>query len=396
MNGKIVLKWYSMRPHYYKMLGVLNHLVNRVEERLQRTSLISKPVDIDLVLTKACNFACSFCKDYETPAGSKRISIEEFQTLADQVFPTARRLNICSGGEPYLHNQIIDILKIAKNYGLHTWLLSNGSVFIPKKVEQILEHDLVTQHGFSVDGFKPETVESIRLNGKHKVIVRTIQSLKKMRDEAGKKNPEIIIRYAMMRRNIEELPDAIRFWGDMGVDGLDAGYLSLANEISKDELLYYHQPILEKMLEEAHKVKEQYPNLKVNLPISIRDAQKQTEKQNCNSPWSFAMIDTNGEIMPCYRSFEALRMPSVYEGNKFSEIWNGEQYQKLRASVNNDAEEFYPYCTNCENRCGWGDEKVHLGDETWQEVVKDWLPETGSLNHKRPIEGGYKKNKKSA
>ena len=96
-----------MRPHYYKMLGFLNHLVNRVEERLQCTSLISKPVDIDLVLTKACNFACSFCKDYETPAGSKRISIEEFQTLADQVFPTARRLNICSGGEPYLHNQII-------------------------------------------------------------------------------------------------------------------------------------------------------------------------------------------------------------------------------------------------------------------------------------------------
>jgi len=52
----------------------LNTGLNEVEFRLQSTVVRSLPQNVDIVLTKACNLACTFCVDYETP-GAKRISL---------------------------------------------------------------------------------------------------------------------------------------------------------------------------------------------------------------------------------------------------------------------------------------------------------------------------------
>src|SRR5690348_10195912 len=90
-----------------------NKVINRLEVAAHRTRLLSKPVVVDVVLTKACNFACTFCKDYETE-GARRISLTNFERMAAQLLPTASRLSICSGGEPYLHTGLEDILRIAR------------------------------------------------------------------------------------------------------------------------------------------------------------------------------------------------------------------------------------------------------------------------------------------
>src|SRR5262245_27864171 len=97
-----------------KLIGRANQVLNRFEIALQRRRVLSHPVDVDVVLTRACNYACTFCKDYETPFGSKRISLENFEKAAKQLLPYAMRLNICSGGEPYLHTGLEDILRVAR------------------------------------------------------------------------------------------------------------------------------------------------------------------------------------------------------------------------------------------------------------------------------------------
>lgn len=373
----------------YRALGLGNKLLNHVEERMQRTKLISSPVVVDVVLTKACNFACSFCKDYETPATSKRISIDNFQRLAKQVFPTASRLDICSGGEPYLHTGLTEILRIAKQYDLYTWVLSNGSVMKPKIVEAMISEQLISGHGFSVDGYRAQTVEAIRKNASLPVILDNIRMVLRMRESLKKKTPSITIRYALMRSNIEELADAVRQWGDMGVDHLECGYLSLANDMDPDESLYFHQDLMKRCVEDAQRVAERFPNLKLTVPAFVDDEKKRLQPDNCNSPWKFVMVDTNGQIMPCYRSFEALRFPSVYDPAEpsFRTTWNSSDYQQLRRTVNNDStEKFYPYCGQCENRCGWGSKDVHLGDEHWlQQLGKQWVDL--NINHKRPERG---------
>ncbi len=384
----------------YRMLGAANSLVNHFELKLQRQSLWSGPVVVDVVLTKACNFACSFCKDYETPTGAKRVSIQNFERMAKQVFPKASRLDICSGGEPYLHTGLPEILRIAKRYGLYTWVLSNGSIVKPSVAEALISEDLVSEHGFSVDGCKAETVEGIRLNADFAKILKNIQMVQRLRDEQRKKNPLITIRYALMRSNIEELADAVRMWGDMGIDRIECGYLSLTTTMDKNLSLYYHQDLMQRCLEQARKVAQEYPGLKLSLPALISEERKRTHPENCHLPWRFMMVDTNGEVMPCYRSFEAMRLPSLYtEGSpELKETFNSPTYLELRRTVNNDAvEKHFSYCEKCEIRHGWAREESHLGDETWLESLKG----SGKLidieiNHQRPLKGTAAKMKTEA
>src|SRR5438045_1339245 len=113
----------GMRVHSARQ--AVNTALNDVEFRLQRPVVRSMPQNVDIVLTKACNLACTFCVDYETP-GAKRISLENFEKVARQLFPTARLVSMCSGGEPYLHKGLEDLLRIARRYQLETWVLCNG------------------------------------------------------------------------------------------------------------------------------------------------------------------------------------------------------------------------------------------------------------------------------
>lgn len=145
------------------------------------TCLISRPISVDLVLTKACNLACVFCKDYETLYGSRRVDLASIRKLARQVFPFATQLSICSGGEPYLHKDLLDILRLGRSYGLDVLLLSNGMLMKEDIVRTIIRERLFTKHGVSFDGNESATVAAIRVGA----IDHSQPAIRKMRESAG-------------------------------------------------------------------------------------------------------------------------------------------------------------------------------------------------------------------
>ena len=370
--------------------ALANKVAYRVEKALGRSRILSRPVGVDVVLTKACNFACTFCKDYETEGG-KRITLENFERVARQLLPTASRLNICSGGEPYLHTGLEDILRMARRYNpkLYIWLLSNGSILRENRVRAILEEGLVTEHGLSVDGSRAATVEAIRINAKFDVVMANIRMLLDMRRDLGLTRPAVTIRYALMRSNIEELPDAVQMWGELGVENLNTGYVSLANGMDRDLSLFYHQDLAREYFEKAAAVAAKYPGLTLRLPELIADQKKYLDQpMKCGFPWRFVMIDTNGQVLPCYNAFEALRFDSIYKPDvTFDQIWNSPGYRQLRETVNDDSKEkYYPFCGKCEYRYGSSQEQAHLGDEAWVDALGEaWLP--NGIRHQRPLKG---------
>lgn len=371
--------------------ALTNRQLNEVEFARQQPRLRSYPVVVDVVLTKACNFACTFCRDYKTQ-GAQRISVANFERVAAQVLPTAMRLSICSGGEPYLHAGLEEILAIAKRYNseLYVWLLSNGSLVSEPRIRRIIEQDLVTEHGFSVDGATAATVQAIRINADFDTIIGNVRTLLRLKRALGRTHPMVTIRYALMRTNVAELAAAVAMWGDMGVDYIDADYVALANGMPRDLSLFHHQQLAADCCAEARAVAKHYPGLALSLPEPIEDQRKYlSAPRPCRYPWQFVMIDSNGQVLPCYRAFEALRFSSVYEpaATRFDAIWNSDGYQRLRATVNDDrTTKFYPYCVVCEMRYGWSRERPHLGDDAWTETLgAQWLP--GGVDHTRPSRG---------
>jgi radical SAM protein with 4Fe4S-binding SPASM domain len=366
--------------------ALANCAVNKVETKLGRTVLQSRPPVVDVVLTKACNLACTFCRDYETE-GAQRISIENFQQVVRLLLPTAKRMNICSGGEPYLHKGLEQILRYAREHNVFTWLLSNGMLMPDDRIETIVGEELVSSHGFSVDGFKDKTVEAIRVKASLPKILANIEKLIHLRKRMGKTKPTITVRYALMHMNLEELPDAVEFWGKMGIEELTCNYLAIANGIDRNESLFFHRDLTEKCFKLAREKAKQYPRLKLGLPELIEDQVRyQKEPMKCTAPWNFIMIDTNGNILPCYRAFEAIAMGNIYQRNvpDFDEIWNSPNYQALRATVNTDEDKpWFNYCGRCEMRRGWGTVEPHLGDDTWINSVNQGRQELLQIDHRR-------------
>ena len=360
----------GMRVHTARQ--ALNTALNEAEFRLQRPTVRSMPQNVDIVLTKACNLACTFCVDYETP-GAKRISLENFARVARQLFPTARLVSICSGGEPYLHKGLEDLLRIARRFKLETWVLSNGMLLREDRVRTIVREGLFTLHGFSVDGFEAPTVEAIRVGANLPTILEKIQMLLRIREEEGKREPRTVIRYALMRSNLDELPAAVQRWGEMGIDRIDCGYVVICNGIDHQESLYFHQDRMQRVFGEARAIAARHPHLDLRLPPTVREEEaNRTRPKRCKYPWSFVKIDTDGRVLPCYRAWEAISVGKVYDGDRrpFAELWNSEAYQALRGTVNDDSvEKFFPYCSRCDYRYGWGDVRQHLGYEEWAEAV---------------------------
>ena len=351
----------------------MNRAISLIETRGQLSMIHSLPQCVDIVLTKACNLACTFCKTYELPGEAKKISVENFEKIARQLFATARQVSFCSGGEPYLHMNLEDLLRICRRYKVATWVLSNGMLLKEERIRTIVREELVSRHGFSVDGINASTVEAIRVNARLDLILENIKMLIRIRKEEGKQKPTIVIRYALMRSNVEELPDAVQYWGEMGINYIDCNYLSLCNDIDHKESLYFHQNLMEQVFNEAREVAAHWPRLTLNLPPTICQEQLiQDNPRKCTYPWNFAYIGTNGQVLPCYRSWGVITMGNVYgeNGKLFKEIWNNSQYQALRRTVNNDdIQKHYPYCSKCECRFGMGSLAAHLGDDTWLEDI---------------------------
>jgi MoaA/NifB/PqqE/SkfB family radical SAM enzyme len=108
--------------------------------------LTNKPVLCNYYVTYRCNAKCSFCDIWEKP--SPYITIEN----ATQNLKDMKRLGVdvidFTGGEPLLHRQLPELLKIAKDLGFITTVTTNALLY-PKLAEKL--KGLIDMLHFSLD-----------------------------------------------------------------------------------------------------------------------------------------------------------------------------------------------------------------------------------------------------
>ena len=58
---------------------------------------------------------------------------------------------------------------------------------------------------------------------------QVLDMLLELGEEVNGRRPEIVIRYALMRRNIEQLPEAVRYWGRKGIARIAPSHWPISN-----------------------------------------------------------------------------------------------------------------------------------------------------------------------
>jgi MoaA/NifB/PqqE/SkfB family radical SAM enzyme len=108
--------------------------------------LITHPILCNYYVTYRCNATCSFCDIWEKP--SPYITVAQVEKNLRDFKRLGGRVVDFTGGEPLLHRQLDELLRIAKKLGLVTTVTTNGLLY-PKYAERL--RGLVDMLHFSLD-----------------------------------------------------------------------------------------------------------------------------------------------------------------------------------------------------------------------------------------------------
>lgn len=159
-------------------------------------------------ITNHCNLSCSFCSEVERPP--KIMTLENFEHILKEVSGMTNNIYLHVKGEPLLHPNIIDFLKLAETYNLMVNITTNGTLF-PKLSDQIKECRSLHKINFSLhsENNQPNYLEHIfnnvkKLSPKTVIIYRlwTLQDGKL--DEKSTKIVEKIKNYYNLSSEIVE------------------------------------------------------------------------------------------------------------------------------------------------------------------------------------------------
>ncbi len=94
-----------------------------------------KPVSVNIAIWPTCNYRCKFCFGHYRELKSEFVydRVLEIPSILSEM--GTEKITI-EGGEPFLCKCLEDFLKVSKDVGLTTSIVSNGSLITEKKLKK--------------------------------------------------------------------------------------------------------------------------------------------------------------------------------------------------------------------------------------------------------------------
>ncbi len=175
------------------------------------------PISINLDLTSACNYACSFCVDSKLINAGKHFSLEEIKRLIDTLHSHGLlSVILIGGGEPTLHPHFGAVVDYIKSKGLQVGIATNGSRLekIEAIADRLKEKDWIR---ISIDAGKEGTFKALHHPRNQLTLHQILKNAKKIKE----KNPRVSLGYSYvivwegveidgkkLTPNIQEMPRA--------------------------------------------------------------------------------------------------------------------------------------------------------------------------------------------
>ena len=200
------------------------------------------PQLMEFSISNTCNLECVMCNgEWSSSIRTRREKLPPLPKLYGDTFfeqlrpflPHLKRANFY-GGEPFLERETYRIWDMMIEMGLETsCCATTNATQYNAKVERVIEK-LPFMFNISMDGVTKETVEKIRKNAKHEVVLENFQ---RFHAYAKKRDTYIGLTYCMMVLNWNEFGDYLLFGDDWDVD------VTVNTVTFPQELSLYHLPI---------------------------------------------------------------------------------------------------------------------------------------------------------
>lgn len=327
-----------------------------------RLDSLALPEIIEIEPIHFCNFNCIMCHvHFEGAMSRRKLDLDIVLKRLKSAGLEEKWLLIASGYEGTAHPDFAHFANGVSDIGMKLELTTNGSLLTKKLVSEIKDANFkyVT---LSFDGSTKETFEYIREGSNFE---RTVGNIENFRESLRPHGTYFNVNHTTMQRNLDEIPDTVRFWDDRDIDQIffigmrvrpvDGKHQAegIADDVDRvierleeaaDLVINERRRItlaspffLQSTINETHPgalhhhvVKSKHPDVRIALnPRSYyQNGSYPGMAVECRSPFKFARIDYNGDVFLCQK----FNIGNILE-QEFTDIWYGEKADKVRELV---------------------------------------------------------------
>ena len=301
------------------------------------------PVHIQLEVTDACNLHCTTCSRDVIVQKPSVLPEETWKRVIDELAPT--NINVSGIGEPFLHPQIFEVIRYAKERGAAINCATNFTR-VRGRHREIVESG-INQLKVSIDATDAETFRQIRGEDSFDEIVENLGEVQAWKRKLGSKTPSIRFNFALQRLNYQQSPRLVDLAAELGVEGIYFQFLSYVDMESRKPMLTgdMTEEKLKAAIDEASR-RAKARGISTNLDFWERDFdifwnamqpldQYKPNGKRCYFPWISTWLGADGWVRPCPImpwTVDEGRMGHI--GDKsFADIWNNAKFRALRKAL---------------------------------------------------------------
>lgn len=178
------------------------------------------PSKLFVETTTNCNLGCFMCVKQTGKCGISEgeMTPATFAAL-EPAFPNLEALILNGVGEPLLNPHLEDFIRHAReSMPPDSWIgfQSNGLLLTNERARELLDAGL-DKICISVDAVTPEMLRTVREGADISSIDNALQALAKAKFSTGRAEFKIGLEFVLMRSNLDELPDLLRWAVSRGV-----------------------------------------------------------------------------------------------------------------------------------------------------------------------------------
>ncbi len=305
-------------------------------------------------ITNRCNLNCRMCFRNFWNCDLGEMSLEQFRVIIDELseFPELETIYLGGIGEPTVHPDFLQIIRLVKESGYRLEFGTNGTLL--STLEKELVGYGVDRVVVSIDAPQPDIYMNIR-GTEFSNVVENVMALQKAKVARGKSLPEVALEAVVMKSNIHVLHKLLPLAYKLGINQLLFTNLMPFDTSLSSEIVYNGSVDCTELVDGLSTDIGKY---KVRLDFPRFDLQ--TERICRFMETKSAVIRWDGEVAPCYRFLHSYteyifgRVKKVLAhsfGNVFERglqnIWTDADYITFRYMIKNS---LYPSCTDCSLR----------------------------------------------
>ncbi|HJL14425.1 MAG TPA: radical SAM protein [Sandaracinaceae bacterium LLY-WYZ-13_1] len=272
--------------------------------------LFSNYVRMDIALSEYCNLKCQMCR---RPSETLFMDAERCKTAMTEAVRVGVEYLSFSGGEPFVHPQILELLEHAFSLGAKVQMVSNGTLIREKHLDLLSNLDCLT---ISIDGTEAAHDHIRRRPGTYQRSLKTLRLLTEKSDIQWGTNT------VMQRDNHDCLYDSFR--AIQAIGGYKYAYCGFSHVEVVPETVdlqmtpaqaaeAYRQIVaIEKACEETHTWFNDREMLLSHFGTYARKDRRYRPMDGCKIPQKFIGLSDHGFYL-CWHQGRNIRGESLIE-----------------------------------------------------------------------------------